>query len=274
MLFGQKDFARGALYIIAENIITYGAVLVALIVGERAIMLVAAYFIANACATLFFTWRAQRHARNHDQDEGLFAFSAHLSAMNVLAAIADKFDSIIVFTLLGPAQLATYSFALAAPEQLKGVIKNLYGLALPKFATRTLSETYETIWPKLTLLSMGIACIVSAYILAAPYLFRYLFPIYTDSVIFSQWYAISVLFSGVSSVILAALAAHKKTVHLYISSNVPSVLLILLLIVLVPAFGIAGAIASQIGYRLMYAVITAWQFHRATRQEISSAQRR
>jgi O-antigen/teichoic acid export membrane protein len=126
-LFGQKDFARGAIYMMVENAITYGAVLGALFIGERAIALVAAYFIANAVSSLFFTWKTSHHARNDEKDPELLIFSTHLSVMNILGVLADRFDSIIVFTLLGPAQLATYAFSIAAPEQLKGVIKNLYG---------------------------------------------------------------------------------------------------------------------------------------------------
>jgi len=263
-LFGQKDFARGALYMIAENIITYGAVLVALLIGERAIALVASYFVANTAASLFFTWKAQQRARNNEKDKGLFAFGAHLSVMNVIAVIADKFDSLIVFTLLGPTQLATYTFALAVPEQLKGVIKNLYGLALPKFAERPLIEIQKTIWPKLGLFTVLIGVLTVMYVLLAPFLFKLLFPIYLDAVPYSQWYAFSILFAGFPAVISAALTAHKKTRALYITTNAAPVVLIILLIVLVPSLGIAGAILAQITYRAFNAAVHIWQFLRAT----------
>jgi O-antigen/teichoic acid export membrane protein len=262
-LFGQRDFARGATYMIAESAITYGAVLAALLVGERAIMLVAAYFVSNAIASLYFTWKAQQHARNTEKDAGLFAFGAHLSVMNVIAVIADRFDSIIVFSLLGPAELATYTFALAAPEQLKGVIKNLYGLALPKFAERSLSDIQRTIWPKLGLLTLSVAGLMGLYILAAPLLFSYLFPIYLDAVPFTQWYALSVIVTGISSVLLSALTAHKKTRELYVVSNGAPLILIVSLTVLVPLFGIAGAVAAQMLFRVLYATIAAWQFMHA-----------
>jgi O-antigen/teichoic acid export membrane protein len=99
-LFGQKDFARGSLYMIAESSITYGAVIIALLIGERAIMLVAAYFVSNAMASLYFTWKARLRARNNDKDEGLLNFGAHLSVMNALAVIADRFDSVIILAFL------------------------------------------------------------------------------------------------------------------------------------------------------------------------------
>jgi O-antigen/teichoic acid export membrane protein len=262
-LFGQRDFARGASYMIAESAITYGAVLAALLVGERAIMLVAAYFVSNAIASLYFTWKAQQHARNTEKDEGLFAFGAHLSVMNVIAVIADRFDSIIVFSLLGPAQLATYAFSIAAPEQLKGVIKNLYGLALPKFAGRPLAEIQRTVWPKLWLLTGLIAVAVVGYIVIAPSLFRLLFPLYGEAVPYTQWYALSLLFAGFPSVLSSALTAHKQTRALYMTTNAAPVALVFLLAVLVPIFGIAGAIASQIAYRAINASVHAWQFMHA-----------
>lgn len=262
-LFGQKDFARGALYMMAENAITYGAVLLALLVGERAIMLVVAYFVANASASLFFTWKARQRARNQEKDEGLFRFGTHLSVMNILSVLADRFDSLIVFTLLGPAQLATYTFAIAAPEQLKGVIKNLYGLALPKFASRPLSEIQQTLWPKLWLLVGLIAILMGVYIIAAPYIFHILFPLYGEAVGYTRWYALSLLFAGFPSVLSSALTAHKQTKALYITTNVAPIALLGLLAVLVPAFGIAGAIAGQIAYRAINATVHIWQFARA-----------
>lgn len=266
-LFAQKDFARGAIYTIAENIFTYGAVLVALLIGERAIMLVVAYFAANAAAALFLTWKAEQRARNQDQDEGLLRFGFHLSAMKVLAVIADKFDSIIIFSFLGPAQLAIYSFAQAAPEQIKGAVKNLYGLAFPKFAGRSLAETQKTIWPKLLILTAAISMIMAAYVIAAPVLFSYLFPIYIEAVPYSQWFAVSVIFTGFPIILSSALTAHKKTRALYIANNAAPLMLIGLLVILVPAFGIAGAIAAQIGYRGFNALVHSWQFIRAAGEE-------
>ncbi len=262
-LFGQKDFARGALYVMTKNLFTYGSVLAALFFGERAIMLVATYFVATSLVSLFFAWKAQRRARNGDKDEQLFSFGAHLSAMNIFGAIADKFDSVIIFSLLGPAELATYAFALAAPEQIKGVVKNMYGLALPRFAERPFEEVKVTVWRKIALLTLGIAALIGTYIVFAPLLFKLFFPIYMDAIPYTRWYALSILFAGIPPVLVSALTAHKKTKALYVSTNAPSIVLIVALLVLVPQFGLGGAIAAQIVFRLSNALITGWQFLKA-----------
>ena len=43
---------------------------------------------------------------------------------------------ILAFHYLGAVELAIYSFAIAPPEQIKGVFKFLGTLALPKFSKR------------------------------------------------------------------------------------------------------------------------------------------
>jgi len=258
--FAQKDFARGSLSLIGTNTFTFIAMIAALFLGERAIILVGTYFLAKTIASGYFFWKARTHARNTITDPELLHYSSHLSVMNILAAIADKFDSIIIFSLLGPVQLATYAFAGAAPEQLKGVLKNFYGLSLPKLTGRPLEELRVTLWRKILLLSLFTFACIGLYILIAPLLFRVFFPVYLDSVQYSQWYALSIVFSAIPPMLLASLTAHKKTRALYIVTNGPSIILIASILILVPLYGIMGAVIAQIIYRAGNAAIVSWQF--------------
>lgn len=260
---GKRDFSRSALYMSVFNIISALVVVLALFLGGRAIAIVGAYFVSRTALALYLAWRARRHARNSERDPGLFNFSAHLSLMGLIGAIGDKFDSIITFTLLGPAGLAVYTFAIAAPEQLKGVVKNMHGLAMPKFAAQPLAQIQRTIWPKIALLCLVLLGLAGLYAAAAPYLFAFLFPVYVEAVPYSQWYVFSIAFTSFTSVLEAALYAHRKTRELYISTNVGPIVLIASLVILVPAFGIAGAIASQFFYRITDAITVAFLFMRA-----------
>jgi len=261
--YAQKDFARGSLYSIGMNAVTFLALLAALFWGERAIMLVGTYFFAKTLAAAYGFWKAYRHRRNNTEDPALFGFSAHLSTMNIIGAIADKIDSVIIFTLLGPAQLATYAFALAIPEQIKGVVKNLYGLALPRFAVREIEDIRAAMWKKLLIILGSTSLVVLIYTIMAPTLFTWLFPVYIDAIGYSQWYALSVLPASVVPILLAALTAHQKTQALYVATNGSSIVLIIALVTLIPVFGLSGAIAAQIIYRLCNTLLTIWQFRRA-----------
>jgi O-antigen/teichoic acid export membrane protein len=139
----------------------------------------------------------------------------------------------------------------------------MYGLALPRFAERPFEEVKVTVWRKIALLTLGIAALIGTYIVFAPLLFKLFFPIYMDAIPYTRWYALSILFAGIPPVLVSALTAHKKTKALYVSTNAPSIVLIVALLVLVPQFGLGGAIAAQIVFRLSNALITGWQFLKA-----------
>lgn len=249
-LFAQKDFARGSLYLFAMNTFTFLALLIALFLGERAILLVATYFIARTFIAGFLFWKANKHARNINEDPSLLHFSTHLSAMNIIGSIADKLDSVIIFTLLGPANLAVYTFALAMPEQIKGLAKNLYGLALPKYAKQTVTDIKKNSANKFIVLTFSLTLAVLLYIVLAPFIFSLLFPLYMEAVPYSQLYAISIVLAGIPQLIVAVFTAHKKTKELYLTTNTSSVVLMISLLILVPYFGLWGAIVSQVLYRL------------------------
>src|SRR3989344_3749954 len=99
--------------------------------------------------------------------------------MSVLNTVAGQIDKILLWQFLGPVQVATYAFAIAIPEQLKGPLKGMGGIVLPKFAAQSPEEILRSIpllWRKLGLYAVGLFCISAAYIVAAPYIFAFLFP--------------------------------------------------------------------------------------------------
>jgi O-antigen/teichoic acid export membrane protein len=254
-LIGLRKFRTDVLYSIASlafTTISLGITL--LFFSQRAIILVAVYFVTNLLSDGLWYLLTTRRTRNNKTDPEMLNYGFHLSLMGVLGAVADKIDSIIIFAFLGPAQLAVYSFAIAMPEQIKAVVKNVTPLSMPKFAQRTIPDIRQTIWSKVMLLGLSIAAATFAYILLAPIIFQYLFPIYVSSIGYSQIYALSILFSFVAP-LSSVFQAHKKTKELYIFSNVPAIVLIVTLPILTYLYGIAGAIASQILYRATTALI-------------------
>lgn len=100
---------------------------------------------------------------------------------------------------------------------------------------------------------MGLLGISVVYIFAAPYLFNLLFPEYLASIPYTQVYALSiVLFAG--GVYEKTLEAHEKTKWIYINRIGSNVVKVISLLILLPLFGVWGAITS----------LLAWRFFRAT----------
>lgn len=265
-LVGTRDFKRQTLYGLTTYAVTTVLLIGVLYVNPRAILLVAAYLFASTGAMAFWYWRTVRRTRNKAREPELLRYGGHLSVMNVIGMVADKVDSIIVFTVLGPAQVGVYAYAIALPEQIKMAVKSIVPLALPKFAERTLAEVRQTIWIRMLYLMAGLAIVLGAYALAAPFLFQTFFPVYLESVPFSRIYALSLVAVGIITPLTALFQAQRMTRELYWSSNVGAIILLVSLPILVPLWGILGAIVAQIIYRVSTALLMTYQFVRASRQ--------
>jgi O-antigen/teichoic acid export membrane protein len=136
-------------------------------------------------------------------------FGKKLSFLDIISSISNYLDRILVFTMLGSRETAIYAFAMAPPEQLKGYLKNLYVMALPKIAGRPLTEIKKSFYRKLFVLWGAVGAVILIYILAAPTVYRWLFPAYQESVGYSMIFAVSLL--AVAAVLpLAVFNGHQR----------------------------------------------------------------
>lgn len=154
-----------------------------------------------------------------------------------------------------------YAFAQTPIAQLKLLNEIPVKLAIPKLSTRSLAELKKTLPRKVFLLVGIMAVIVVSYIAVAPFVFKLLFPKYVGAVIYTQILALSLVLAP-GSIFSDALAAHMKKKELYISQAILPTLKIALLFLLLPLFGIWGAIwAAIISQVAMFAVFAYlfWQ---------------
>jgi O-antigen/teichoic acid export membrane protein len=86
---------------------------------------------------LFFWYQIKKHIPDNAQvDPEAITYGKHLTLNTVVASVSDQIDSVLLFNLLGPIQLATFQFAIAPIETGKGILKHIQALALPKFSAR------------------------------------------------------------------------------------------------------------------------------------------
>ncbi|HUO50620.1 MAG TPA: oligosaccharide flippase family protein [Candidatus Paceibacterota bacterium] len=260
-LIGKREFRLDVLFSVGSLAVTTSLIGITLLYfSQRAIVLIGMYLLANLATDMLWFWITKRKAQNSEEDPELLNYSFHLSVMSIVGAIADKIDSIAIFTLLGPAQLAVYSYAIAMPEQIKGVVKNVAAASLPKFAKRPISEIKETIDWRLMQFVAILTVIAAVYVIICPLLFKYLFPVYVASIGYSQLYVLSIVFVAIINVLIAILESHQKVKQLYYATNVAPVILIITLPVLTFYWGVLGAVVAQIIYRVTNAAVAYWQF--------------
>jgi len=216
------------------------------------ILILLAYFVPLTLVRGFLYFHITRTISKDEAEVDIIkethTYGKHLTAMQILGVISGNMDKILLWKFLGPAQLAVYAFAIAIPEQVKGPLKGMSSIMLPKFAAYASTETYRPpphFWYKFLLYTSLLAIISLVYIAIAPLLFHMLFPSYTESIFFSQILALS-LITGAQTMPATLLTAQKRTRAQYVLTIVRSVTQLILFIVLIPIFGIMGAILATI----------------------------
>lgn len=259
---GKKDFYRGTLYWTIANTTATGATILAMILTDQLLALIGAYFITAALVNTLLYYSIARHVPvtpKSIEEARMEQDSVHLSLLNFLNTVAGQIDKIIVFQMLGPTQLAIYSFALALPEQLRGVLKSGARLALPRFAERDFAQIQGSLGARLLRFSLLILILATAYVFAAPLIFTLLFPTYRESVQYSQLFALT-LFTTLGTIPLAALQAHAKLRALYTHSIIANVVQLSSSISLIYFFGLWGAAVAVVLNRAVNLLVPLYLF--------------
>jgi O-antigen/teichoic acid export membrane protein len=254
-LNGKKDFKNISLWNTARNLVPVISLITTLFITDDVILLVFVYFISNTFAAWYLYKETLRKYKPNDlTDPETSSFGKHLSIINVFGTVGDKIDSILLFHFFGAAPLSVYSFATAVPNQIIGFVRNAGFLALPKLAegNHTILKK-EIIW-KMFRFVLTLTPLVILYALGAPYIYKIIFPQYTDAIQYSRLYSVMILFAGMNlipSFFDATLAVRER----YISTVSSNVIRIILMTLLVVPYGIWGLIWAQIITKSLVQVI-------------------
>src|SRR3989338_366845 len=259
-LAGKRRFDLQLKYQAMTQAVSVPILIATLYITDSVLIILLAYFVPLVIirSILYFTTAHTIPPQNDDSaDKETRGYGRHLTVMSILGTVASQVDKVLLWQFLGPAQVAVYTFATAIPEQLKGPLKGVGDLAFTKFAAQTPEEirrNFPLLWRKLGLYAIALFSVSIAYIVAAPYIFEFLFPQYIDSVLYSQIFALS-LITGVSSIGSAILAAQKKIAVQYVITTVQPLISIGLFLLFIPLYGVMGAIIAFVMSRFIASII-------------------
>lgn len=249
-LQGKKRFAA---YVSAGAIVQ--TVSIAVLIGTMFVTsnlyaLLIAYFGSYALLR-FASWLyvRMRYPTRGSVDPEVIKYGKHLSVMNVLGQMAAQADTLLLFHFLGPVEVARYSIAIAAPEQLKSLINTVNNLLFPRFANYSREEIQKTIVRKSALLTIVVAGIVLAYALAAPFLFHTFFPKYIDAVLYSQLFAFSLL-NVFSLPAVVYLQSHGRIREQYYFNTVVPIMQVVLMTIGIAFAGLLGLVLARMLTRI------------------------
>jgi len=257
---GKKDFKTQSIYDSAADLIPALILIGSLFLTQNPILIILVYFASGISINLLLHYATMRKYRpNTNVDPETIPYAKHLSLMGMIGKVAENIDKVLVFHYLGAAQLAIYAFAQTPIGQLKLLNDIPAKLALPKLSGQSFTVLQSSLPRKIFLLVGIMLVIVAAYIIMAPFLFKLLFPKYLSSVIYTQILALSLIFAP-GSMFSEALTAHMKKKELYVSQAILPLTKIGLFLLLLPLFGIWGAIGATILSQALMFVLSAYLF--------------
>jgi O-antigen/teichoic acid export membrane protein len=262
-LNGKKLFNYLVSWGTISQLISIFSLIVTLFLTKNLFWLIAVYFISGTFSTYFFYLLTQKKFQpNKKEDPKTLSFGKHLSLIDIFSQIAFYLDRILIFHYLGAAEVAIYSFAITPPEHIKGLLKNIQPLALPKFAEKDGKEIKKTIFKKMAKLFLFLLPVVILYILIAPILYRIFFPKYLTSVFYSQIFSISILSQPIFFLGIIILQSQKAQRQLYQLNIFTSIIQIILLFFGVYFYGIFGAILARVISRFIGTGLSLWSIRK------------
>ena len=166
----------------------------------------------------------------------------------------------LFFNLLGAAQLAIYTFATAIPIQFQALRGVVDILTIPKFSSRSFRSLRRGMLPKLIVSFIFSIVIIGSYWLFAPILYKFAFPQYQDSVVYTRYAGFIVLLIP-ASFLRQALLTHMKEKRIYANDLAEPILRICLYLVLIPKYKIWGAIFTLVSMAILQLVYFTGAFY-------------
>ena len=243
-LTGKKAFKSSAKYKIMGDAVLALILISVLFITKNPLLILFVYLaITTISRFVFLKLTLKNFPPNKEENPQTIPYGKHLSLMGVIKVVAGNLDSILIWHFLNPISLAVYNFALLPVLQISATLQNLSALALPKFSTAAEGEIKSRIFNKTIRFSLFLMPFVLGYMIFAPLLYKLIFPQYSDSVFYSQIFALSILLAP--SILLSTfLQAKMKTKQLYLLQLLTPLSQIVFLLILLPAFGITGAVFS------------------------------
>lgn len=259
---GKKRFDVEARYSIVINFFEAVSIILAILLTDNIIIVLAVYFISRSLFRALFYLRTLKKTDNSKQDKDTIPFAKHLTLMQTLGKLAAQIDKIIIWQFLGPVSVAVYAFAQMPVERAGGLIP-MDTLALPKLSQQNIKKIKKELFQKFLKFLLFTIPFAAIFALLVPYVFRILFPEYLNSVPYAQ--ALSLTFILIPfALIQTALVANVKTKQLYIIQTIGPILKIALCLSLVPIYGIWGIITAILGARTITGMLTLYLFKKLT----------
>lgn len=261
---GRKRFDIQTKYYIIGQITATGILILTLFLSKNLLLILLAYFVPYTLLRFIFLQISIKklHLSPQRQDPQTISYGKHLSLVGVIGSIAGHLDKILIWHFLGAGSLAIYAFAILPPLVIKDVLKSIAGLALPKFSQRSKEELKAHLPKKILRISLLAIFIIILYALLTTPIYKIFFPQYLDSITYSRVFIILLAPILPTMLLTTFFLAQMKKKEVYIYKIFYPLIQIISLLILLPFYGIWGAILAILIARFSTLTLLLFLFKR------------
>ncbi len=245
LLMGRKQYKQVSFYAMGIQVLSALIIFTVVFLTNEVLYVVLAYIASFTVFRGLALWdTVRRYPPNNVHDEDGTKYGSHMSVLNAFGLVSGQLDSILLWHFLGPVPLAIYSFAQAASDHARKAFKLITtSMAFTTFAGQDKGTIQTTLLRKILLAHLATVPLAIVLALVAPYLYYFLFPTYVASIPYAQVMLLLLAFTPVRF-LSTAVNAKGSIKDIYFMNLSASVTQSLLLAVLIPFFGIWGAILA------------------------------
>jgi len=235
---GKKQFTRSVITHMAYYIGIASLSIPILILSDNLWIILTGILTAQFLIGFILFTRIKKYTHG-PIDHSALSLGNHLTVIQGLRIFTNNIDRIIVWHLLGPIMVAVYTFASTPILKIYQMIP-IGTVALPHLSNHSLTrETKKYILKKMYRLFLITIPGSMLLIFSAPFIFRAIFPLYPESILYFQILASGIMLTP-TVLLKSALVAFKKTKSLYIIEIIIPMLKILCMILGATFFGLIG----------------------------------
>lgn len=251
-LVGKKRFKNIFIYKSIFSVINLAVVvLVIYLKRDNLTLIILSYVVAHSVFNIIYFLITRKLIKNSREAPEWRKEGYKLTARSIISLLYNNVDKIIIGILLGPVELAIYSIAVVIYRKLLFFIKEILNVITPKLFEKTKDDNYRLDRRTMLFAGLLISLLVAVIIIIIPKMYILFFSEkYADSIRYAQIYMLIIPISFINNIIQIFLIG-KNRINSIIRNQVISICLNLILyFVLIPIWGIYGAIISSFVYFL------------------------
>ncbi len=247
-LVDKRMFKQLAVYRSLTSIFAVLATVITIYFTRDLFWIIAALIGSTALLNVIFYLKTLKFRQNDKIDNDVIRYGRYLTWVGLTTAVFINIDKLVITYFLGFKDLAIYSIAMVLPRQFKLITKSAVSIIFPGLATLNKEDAHKVLRKrfKQMLLISVVLSIIGA--LLTPFAIRIIYgDTYTGSILYAQlvfafmWLVIPTV--PISEGLLPAQRRGRRMLKLYLYTYA---IYAILLVLLVPRYGIMGAVVSYI----------------------------